>query len=253
LSVLLKATGRPDGQDAGAFINLGWIYHAFKPPRVNEAVAAYNQALKLDPRNARAAMGVALSYRAGKQWARAISAYERVSTMDARLNGDALLGTAWCHYRSGDDYKARFFAGLAKKAGADVGALRTALSRPVQAGTAAAPKAEDEPSELVQQLGATNAGEQAFAVRRLVGLGRPAVPYLATALGQPRTALAVREAIVEGLAGMGTGAREALPQLDRLIKAGPLARGTEGSPEERAREVRLISAMQAAATKLRGK
>jgi tetratricopeptide (TPR) repeat protein len=245
LSRLLEATGRPGSPDAGAFINLGWIYRSFNPPRVAEAVAAYEKALKLEPKNARAAMGVALSYRAGKQWARAISAYERVATLDPRLDGEASLGTAWCYYRSGDDYKARFFAGMASKAGADVGALRRALSKPA--------KAEDEPTELVQQLTAKNAGEQAFAVRRLAGLGRPAVSYLASALGQRGTVIAVREAIVDALGRLGPVAREALPQLDRSIKAGPLATGPGSSAEERAREARLIAAMQGAAGKIRGK
>lgn len=246
LSVLLKVTGQPERQEAGALINLGWIYRHFKPPRVAEAVAAYDRALKLEPKNVKAAMGVALSYRAGRQWARAVSAYERVSMMDARLDDEALLGTAWCYYWSGDDYKARFFAGVAAQKGADVRALRSAFSRPVKAG------AGDELTELVLQLGEKNAGEQALAVRRLLALGKPAVPYLASALRKPGTAIAVREAIVDGLGRLGPSAREALPQLDRLIKVGPLVRGTEGSPEESARETRLISAMQEAAAKIRG-
>jgi tetratricopeptide (TPR) repeat protein len=249
--VLRKVTARPDGQDPAAFINLGWVYHSFDPPRVAEAVAAYESALKLDPKNARAAMGVALSYRAGKQWARAISAYERVSTLDRRLDGEALLGTAWCHYRMGDDYKARFFGGLAAKAGADVRALRGALSSAKPAGAPA--KRADEPTELVQQLASKSAGEQAYAARRLLLLGGPAVPYLSPALAERGTAIAVREAIVEGFARLGPAARGALPQLDRAIKSGPPGLGPESTAEEKAREVRLVAAMQAAVAKIRGK
>jgi tetratricopeptide (TPR) repeat protein len=252
VAVLLKVTGRPDGQDVRAFINLGWIYRHFRPPRVTEAVAAYEKALKLEPKNAKAALGVALSYRAGGQWTRAVSAYERVSQVTPRLDGEALLGTSWCYFRAGDDYKARFFAGLAAKAGVDVGPLRRALLGPPKVG-AATLKTADELNELGLQLDEKNAGEQALAARRLLGLGRPAVPYLASALRDKGTAIAVRETVVAGLGKMGPAARDALPELDRSIKAGPRASGPEASPAEKAREASLIGAMQAAAVKIRGK
>jgi tetratricopeptide (TPR) repeat protein len=259
LSVLLKVTGRPDAKDPGAYINLGWIYRNFKPPRVAEAVAAYEKALKLDPRSGQAALGVALSFRAGRQWARAIEAYERVSKVDRKLDGDALLGTAWCHYRNGDTYKASFFTGLAAKAGADVRTIRTVLVKPAKPATspsAASQRSEDDLAELVDQLASKSAAVQARAVRDLLDLGKPAVPYLAFALRQGGTGIAVREAIVEGLARLGPAAREALPHLDHLIKKGPPDPGLQDSPEEMARQVReasLVSAMQAAAVKIRGK
>jgi len=252
LAVLLKVTARPDGQDPGAFINLGWIYRHFRPPRVAEAVAAYEQALKIDPKNAKAALGVALAYRAGGQWARAVAAYERVSQVYPKLYGEAMLGSAWCYFRSGDDYKARFFAGLAAKSGVGVGPLRNALLGPPQAG-AATLKTADELNELALQLDEKNAGEQALAAQRLLGLGKGAVPHLAEALRDPGTAIAVREAIVAGLEKMGPAAREALPQLDRSIKAGPRAVGPEASPAQKAREAKLIGAMEGAAAKIRGK
>jgi len=252
LAVLRKVTGRPDGQDARAFINLGWIYRHFRPPRVAEAVAAYEKALKLEPKNAKAALSVALSYRAGGQWTRAVTAYERVSQVNPRLDGEAMLGTSWCYFRAGDDYKARFFAGLAVKAGVDVGPLRNALLGPPKAG-AATLKTADELNELALQLDEKNAGEQALAAQRLLGLGRPAVSSLASALRDKSTAIAVRETIVAGLGQMGPAARDALPELDRSIKAGPRASGPEASPAGKAREANLIGAMQAAAEKIRGK
>jgi hypothetical protein len=52
---------------------------------------------------------------------------------------------------------------------------------------------------------------------------------------------------------MGPVAREALPQLDRLVKAGPRERGAEASPPVKEREARLVSAMEDAAAKIRGK
>lgn len=249
LAAMLQATARPDGQTADAFTQLGAIYRGFKPPRVAEAAAAYEKALKLDPRNGRAALGVAESYRAGQQWARAIGAYERVSQSFPRLDGEALLGTAWSYYWSGDDTRAKFYTGLAVRAGADVDGIRQAFSRPPGAARDAA-----ELAELVDQLRSKNAGAQARAVQGLVELGRPAVPSLAAALQRKGTSLPARERIVGGLGRLGPAAREALPQLDRLAKTAPLEPGPRDSDEEKAhrdREKRLAAAAQAASARIR--
>ncbi len=239
---LLEVTRRAEGRTAEVWMKLGWINRSFEPPRVAQAVAAYQEALKLEPKNGQAALGVAQSYRAGGQWERAVAAYERVSTLDRRLERQALLGAAWCYYRSGDSYKAGFYIGLAARAGADVGVLRAAL------GTQ--PWAVDELAELAEQLRSKHSGEQARAVRGLVRLGRPAVPALAAALQRDSSRIAVREQIVLGLGRLGPAAREALPQLDRLIQTGP-RRG--GGSRDAAREEKLVAAMQAAAEKIRGK
>ena len=79
LAELLEVTGRPEGQNPETLLDLGAIYLSFEPPRVEDAVAAYEEALKLDPGNGDAALGVARSYRAGKQWTRAIDVYERLA------------------------------------------------------------------------------------------------------------------------------------------------------------------------------
>ena len=260
LSVLVELTGRPGYDDPGGFINLGWVYRNLKPPKVAESVAAYERALKLDPKSGRAALGIALAYRDGKQWAKAITAYQRVSQVDRRLDAEALLGTAWCHYRAGDGYKAAFFAGLAAKGGADIRALRKALTK-VNTGAAApkkapAPKPEDDLAELVDQLDSTDAGSQVRAARSLLGLGRPAVPYLAAALREPSTSIGAREAIVDGLRKLGPAARDALPHLDHLVREGPPVPAVDATREQMAhqiREARLVSAIQAAAEAIRGK
>jgi len=251
VSALLEATARPEGQTADAFMTLGGIYRSLEPPRVAEAVAAYEKALKLDPKNGQAALGVARSYRAGRQWARAITAYERVSVAFPRLDRDGLLGTAWCYTLSGDDTRARFYTGLAARAGADVGPIRQALSRP--AGTATD---GGELAELSEGLRSKNAGVQARAVRGLLDLGRPAVPALAAALLRPGTGIAVRELIVDGLGRLGSSAREALTQLDRLAAAAPPGPGPQDSAEVRAlreREARLAASARAASERIRGR
>ena len=261
LAVLLKLTQRPDLKDPGPFVNLGWIYRHFEPARVSEAVAAYEKALKLDPKSGQAALGIALSYRAGRQWERAVNAYVRVAQVDPRLESEATVGTAWCYYRSGDLERTRFYTGVAVRQGADVRGLRNALtkaqSRPAKAAAPAAVRQkEDDLAELVDRLGSKNAGLQARAVKGLLAIGKPSVPYLAFALREPGNSIAVREAIVDGLGRMGPAAREALPHLDHLIQAGPPSPSLKDTAEEMDRQVReaqLVTAMQAAATKIRGK
>jgi tetratricopeptide (TPR) repeat protein len=249
LAAMLRTTARPEAQTADAFMQLGGIYRSFKPPRVAEAVAAYEKVLKLDPKNGRAALGVAESYREGRQWARATSAYERVEQAHPRLRGEALLGEAWCYYWSGDDTRAKFYTGLAVRAGADVDEIRQAFSRPPGATRTAVDLAE-----LTDQLRSKNAGVQARAVKGLLELGRPAVPSLAAALQRKGTSLAAREQIVDGLGRLGPAAREALPQLDRLAKAAPPAPGPQETSETTAlrdREARLVASAQAASAKIR--
>jgi cellulose synthase operon protein C len=211
LSVMQKAMALPGGETSDAFMALGSVHRSFRPPRVADAVTAYEKALKLDPKNGQAALGVAESYRAGRQWARAISAYERVSQSFPRLDAEAALGTAWCYLLSGDETRAKFYTQVAVRGGADVDEIRQAFGRP-GAGT-------DEQAELAERLRSKHAGVQARAAKELLEIGRPAVPALATALDRKTTAPAVRELIVEGLGGLGPAARGALPQLERQATA----------------------------------
>jgi tetratricopeptide (TPR) repeat protein len=211
VSVMQKAMALPGGETADSFIALGGLYRSFRPPRVADAVAAYEKARKLDPKSGPAALGVAESYRAGGQWSRAISAYERVSQAFPRLDGEAALGTAWCYLLSGDDARAKFFTTVAVRGGADVTGIRNAFGRP-GGGTA-------EQAELAERLRSKSAGAQARAAKELLELGRPAVPSLAGALDRKSTAPAVRELIVLGLGDLGPAARGALPQLERLGSA----------------------------------
>ncbi len=242
-SALAALAERPEGQRADVFLALAGIYRSDEPPRVAEAVAAYEKALKLDAKSSPAALGIARTYRAGKQWTRAISAYERVQTSFPRLERDALLGIAWCYYLSGDDTRSRFYTGLAVRAGADVGAIRQVLGRPP-----AGAIDEGERADLVEGLRSKNAGVQARSVKGLLELGRSAVPALAAALGRPGTSLPARELIVQGLGDLGPAAREALPQLEKLAASAP-----PGSDTGQSREARLAAAARAASEKIRGR
>jgi hypothetical protein len=132
-----------------------------------------------------------------------------------------------------------------------VSGLRQAFTTPATGG--AAQSTEDERAELAQELESKDAGVQVRAVRSLLDLGQPAVPSLAAALGQKRTSIAARETIVDGLGRLGPAARAALPQLDRLIKAGPQPSGhPDARGADQAREEALVRAMHSAALRIRG-
>ena len=171
-------------------------------------------------------------------------------TRSPRLDREALLGTAWCYHSSGDDTRARFYTGLAARAGADVEPLRRAFLR---GGTAVD---DFERAELAEGLRSKNAGDQARAAKGLLELGRPAVPSLTAALGRAGTSLAARDLIVDGLGRLGPGAREALPQLDRLAGVVSPPAGPQEPDEEKAlreREARLAASARAASEKIRGR
>jgi tetratricopeptide (TPR) repeat protein len=204
LAILQKVMARPDGPtDAAAFINLGWLYRHCRPPRVAESVGAYEKALTLEPKNAKAAIGVALAYRAGGQWNRAVTAYERVSQVNPRLDGEAMLGTAWC-YAAAVTTTRPFFAGLAAKAGVDGPAARPIL------GPARPPRPRQSADELYRlslQL-EESAGERALAAQRSP---RP-VGFLSRLLSAAGTCDRRARADRGGPRGMGC-ARDALPEL----------------------------------------
>ena len=204
-------------------------------------MAAYQEALKLEPRNAEAALGIARSYRAGKQWARAVEAYERLAAQHRRLDGQAQLGIAWCYYRSGDSYKAGLLHGprgpcRRGRERAARGARQAGLGRPTRwtssstSSTRGTPASSPAPSR---------------ASRGSVSSG---VPQLVSALQRRATVIGVRETIVEALGQLGPAAREALPVLDRLIEAGPL-RGSDARESER--ETRARGAMREAVAEIR--
>jgi tetratricopeptide (TPR) repeat protein len=242
-TALAALSERPEGQRADVFLALGAIYRSDEPPRVAEAVAAYEKALKLDPKSSQAALGIARTWRAARQWARAISAYERVQSSFPRREREALLGIAWCYYLSGDDTRARFYTGTAARAGADVAGIRQVLGR-----APAGALDEGDRADLVEGLRSKNAGVQARSVKGLLDLGRAGVPALAAALARPGTSLPARELIVQGLGEMGPTAREALPQLDRVAAGAP-----KGSAPGESREARLAASARAAIRKIRGR
>jgi superkiller protein 3 len=267
IAAMAKVTSKPGYKDLSGFINLGWLYRSSKPARVAESVAAYRKALQIDPKNGQAALGIALAYSFGKSWDEAIAAYNDVSRVDPKLTGEAMNGIAWCWFFKKDMAQARAFLDKATAAGRpEAGGLRETidkfekLAESERERLAAQVEREQREREqgpglgaLVAQLQSGNPAAQLRAARALIPLGRPAVPHLSYAL-TTGTNIAAREVIVSGLASMGSSAREALPFLDRLLAAGPPAPNPNATQEEmqlEVRETRLLSAIRSASVAIR--
>ncbi len=270
VQVLRKLTSAPGYADPAGFINLGWQYRAMQPVRVAEAVAAYEKALRLDPKSGQAAYGIALTYYRARQWDDAVRAFQRAASVDKRLTGDATNAIGWCRYYQRDMAGARAKAAEAQRAGVpDAADLLAAIERyqeAVQLGEAAARAAMNEAMKkqraeagagtdlggLLNQLREGNPSQQRLAASKLCRAGREAVSHLAYALMSAD--IGAREDIVSCLAAMTPPACAALPVLERLVAEGPPVPDPNCKPAECAlelREARLVSDMARAQARLR--
>lgn len=271
--VLQKLVSRPGYADPAGFINLGWLYRAMRPTRVEQAVAAYERALRLDAKSGQAAYGIALTYYTAKRWDEAIRAFNRAVAVDKRLSGDATNAIGWCYYFQRDMARARAKAEDAQQAGVpDADDLLTAIQRYQEAvklgeeraraamndaltkqrAEGGAAGATGDLSGLVAQLREGNPSQQKQAAERLCRVGREAVPYLAHALLQAD--IDAKEIIVPCLGGLAGAACRALPMLDRLIAEGPPTPDPNATPQRLKWEMRegdLIRAMKAAVARIR--
>lgn len=266
-AILEKLAAKPGYKDVAGLINLGWLYRAMKPPKVDASVAAYRRALTIDPKNGQAALGIALVYYADKRWDEAIAAFNAAKDVDKKLTGDALHAIAWSYYFKREMDQARAFAAQAKAAGVpDTNEIEQAIPRYEEAlkrgkeeaerAAAAAAAAREAGASAgigvaVNQLKTGNPAAQRKAAVQLCK-SREAVPHLGFALMS--ASLGAREVIVPCLGAMGAAAREALPYLDRLIQEGPPPMNPNATREESELELRegdLIRKMKEAAAKIR--
>lgn len=241
---------RPD-----AWVNLGWVYRNADPPRNPEAIAAYREALEIDPKSSEAALGMAWAYSHAKDWTNAIAAFQRASDASPAAAGEAAYGIGWAHYFQRDPSGAKAWAEKAQAAGRNA----SALIRAVRNYEAAIRKNEDERRKFEEEIEKRKLQEQAVdlaalvqaqrspkpevrarATRSMADAGREAVPYLTYALQDAD--IRVREAAADALSSMGTAARDALPALERYIRTlpsvNPFASKQELEAEAREADVR---------------
>ena len=193
-------------------------------------MAAYEKARKLDPKSAKAALGVALAYRAAGQWARAITAYEHVSQAYPKLDGRS----AGRHGLVLPPERRGLQGPLLRQRGRQGGGGRAQPARGAARSRQAGVRGLEVGGRDLRARAAarrdSGAGEQALAAQRLLG-ARPggecprSPPRSATRTRRSRCASRSWTAWPGWVRPRGT----ALPELDRQVKAGPRAPAAPGA------------------------
>jgi tetratricopeptide (TPR) repeat protein len=225
---LLKVVNAPGYKDTNGFTNLGYLYRTMNPKKAQEAVAAYQKALELDPKNAQAAFGMGLAQLDGATYDAAIGTFQRVMQIEPNLTADAYNLIAWCHFFKGELTEAKASLQKAQAAGRSDARLTERIQRVEKLAADAARdelrrQAEErlrqsDPGTLARRARSGDIASRIRAVRDLGNLGAQAVASLIGVLVADDSATPVREAAVIELAQMGPTAREAVPYMDEILR-----------------------------------
>jgi tetratricopeptide (TPR) repeat protein len=237
LAELQKVTGTAGYKDAAGWANLGWVYRNLNKPQ--ESIAAYQKALELDPKQEQAALGLGWAYQYTKEYDRAIAAYEQAVKIDPKdAAADANLGIAWCYFFKRQVPEAKAFADKAAAAGRSVTQLKENIDKLEKALASGAildkemmEKAQAEQQayeERVRKIEAAdnaarakNPATRARAARDLASLAGPsAVPTLIF-LMQSDPNYDVRISACQAIGSLGPAARQALPNIDGVLRQPP--------------------------------
>ncbi len=255
LAELQKVTSTPGYKDAAGWTNLGWIHRNMN--KAAESIAAYQKALELDPKEEQAALGLGWAYSYTKDYDRAIEAYNKAIQINPKdAAPDANLGIAWGYFfkavKAGskeDAAQAKAFAAKAGAAGRNVTQISQKideLEKALATGQMmskqqmeAAQKAQEEYEEQKRRIDAANrdlgsksAPNRIRGINTIVGIaGANAVPALIS-LMQLDPNFDVRIAACQALGSFGPTARQALPNIDGLLRQEPYRAPVAGPSAE---------------------
>jgi tetratricopeptide (TPR) repeat protein len=237
LAELQKVTSTPGYKDAAGWANLGWIYRNLNKPQ--DSIAAYQKALALDPTQEQAALGLGWAYQYTKEYDKAIAAYEQAMKIDPKEAApDANLGIAWCYFFKRQVPEAKAYADKAAAAGRSVAQLREnidklekyiadghAVTEEQMAKAQAEQQAYEERAKKVEAADnaarSKSSATRARAARDLASLAGPsAVPTLIF-LMQSDGNYDVRISACQALGSLGSAARQALPNIDGVLRQPP--------------------------------
>lgn len=235
--ILAALTQTPGYKSAAGFANYGWVLSRMKPPKAAEAIAAYNKAIELEPQNAGLYYGMGWAQYYAQDYPAAIAQFEKAAAMDKNLLPDTLSPVGWSQYfiavnaektnpnfaktkqvlaaaESAGRPDQRLADAVAKyeKAVADGEAAQAAYEAQLEAAKAAAEQVDI--GRLARQLQNGTVEQRVNAANALAEAGADAAEALGYALETDST-IVVRQAAVNSLARMGSGARKALPALRR--------------------------------------
>jgi tetratricopeptide (TPR) repeat protein len=227
---LQKVVATPGYKDTAGYTNLGWIYRSMSPRKPAESVAAYKKALELDPTNEQAALGMAWSHSYTQSYDQAIAAFEQAIKIEPKTAPEAYNGIAWCHFFKRDIARAKEFLDKAQGAGRSDPRLKDNIDK-FEKLAEQREEYERRMKELQEEqskgkdiaalqnaiLRGAGAGVRIRAIDDFVdAAGRQAVPTLVGALVND-SSWEVRSASAKALGSLGAAASQALPYLQEML------------------------------------
>jgi tetratricopeptide (TPR) repeat protein len=204
-----------------------------KPAKIQEAQAAYNKALGIDPKNAQVHLGLGWANYYGDSYDAAITSFRNTMELDPKLKGEALNGIGWSQYFKKDMAAAKATAAQAKAEGRNVDRLVSAIdSFEKRLAAGAKPEVEvrkevdagPDLNDYMRMAQGKNAGGRRTAASELRKFGKDAVATLIFMVGNDES-IPVRRAALRSLAAIGPGAREALPHLRNIMNSPMVSEG----------------------------
>lgn len=117
IELLKKVVAQPGYKSADGWMNLGWLYRNSEPKQPAEAIAAYNKAIALDPKNVQPYLGIAWSHMYNKESDPAIAAFQKAIQLEPKVEGEGQDGIAWAQYFKKDMEGAKATLAKAEAAG----------------------------------------------------------------------------------------------------------------------------------------
>ena len=114
---LKKVVATPGYADSAGYVNLGWLYRNTDPKRPEDSIAAYKKGLELNPKEEQAALGMGWAYINMKNWDPAIAAFNQAVQIDPTTAPEANNAIGWSYLFKKDAAKAREYYDKGSAAG----------------------------------------------------------------------------------------------------------------------------------------
>ena len=242
VEILRALTSAPGYRSAAGFANYGWVLSRTKPPRGEEAIAAYGRALQMEPSNGQLHYGLAWAQVFAGKPKEALLSFEKASSLDKLLFPETRRGIARAHYRlavatSAENKTAPDFTAtkealvIAENAGRPDVPTATAIEkyenevkRFANRPAIVAPEIDEPQIDIgkwSRQLQKGSPAQRAEAASVLAGAGADAVEILGYSIETDPLAR-IRRASFDALVRIGPGgARRAGPALRRYLGTPP--------------------------------
>ncbi|HET6900203.1 MAG TPA: tetratricopeptide repeat protein [Vicinamibacteria bacterium] len=264
---LKKVVATPGYADSAGYVNLGWLYRNTEPKQPEASVAAYKKGLELNPKEEQAALGMGWSYINMKNWDAAIAAFNQAVQIDPTTAPEANNAIGWSYLFKKDADKAQEYYDKGSASGRADARLKTNIERlrkneaieeaKLEAPPPPPPVAKPDVGSLSSILmsGGGSPSVRRKAARDLAGLGPEGVPALINAVRNDQD-WDVREQAANSLGSIGPKASAAIPHLMHILNSPRVMDKTVMDKAEMAasmREEDFRKAVRNALLKIQGK